>query len=164
MHEQSMPDPYRIAVVPAFPFQALAADRMTPEQLLGRVSRAGHEGLIAKLRTSKYSPGQRPDFWLKHPLIHPKEVVVCGWRPGQNRLAGTLGGLLLGAQDPDTGNLVYIGDVGTGFSERERTDLQAGLHSIERARIRSRSRRRATTCAGHGQSEWMCPCEVRGVA
>ncbi|ONI90795.1 hypothetical protein ALI144C_02230 [Actinosynnema sp. ALI-1.44] len=127
-----MPDPYRVAVVPAFTFDALAADRITPEKLLDRVTRAGHEGLIAKLRTSTYVPGQRPDSWMKHPLTQTQEVIVCGWRPGQNRLAGTLGGLLLGAHHPDTGALQYIGDVGTGFSESSRRDLQARLEPLER--------------------------------
>lgn len=39
--------------------------------------------------------------------------------PGQNRLSGSLGGLLLGGHNPDTGDLVYIGDVGllTGLTE-----------------------------------------------
>lgn len=47
------------------------------------------------------------------------EVIICGWRPGQNRLSGSLGGLLLGGHDPDTGDLIYIGDVGllTGLTE-----------------------------------------------
>nr|WP_083466536.1 DNA ligase D [Kibdelosporangium sp. MJ126-NF4]CEL16486.1 ATP-dependent DNA ligase clustered with Ku protein, LigD [Kibdelosporangium sp. MJ126-NF4] len=127
-----MPDPYRVAVVPAFTFDALAADRITPEKLLDRVARAGHEGLITKLRTSTYAPGQRSDSWLKHALTQTQEVIICGWRPGQSRLAGTLGGLLLGAHHPDTGNLVYIGDVGTGFSERARKELQARLQPLER--------------------------------
>jgi bifunctional non-homologous end joining protein LigD len=43
-----------------------------------------------------------------------------------------LGGLLLGAHDPDTGDLLYIGDVGTGFSERDRHQLQARLTTLER--------------------------------
>jgi bifunctional non-homologous end joining protein LigD len=34
-----------------------------------------------------------------------------------------VGGLLLGAHDPDTTELVYLGDVGTGFTERALRDL-----------------------------------------
>nr|WP_245804855.1 non-homologous end-joining DNA ligase [Amycolatopsis australiensis] len=45
-----------------------------------------------------------------------------------------MGGLLLGAHDPDTGQLVYIGDVGTGFTEAERGRLQARLDELERPR------------------------------
>ena len=127
-----MPDPYRISVVQAFTFDELTADRLTPQNLLDRAAAAGHEGLVAKLRTSTYVPGRRPDSWLKHPLIQTQEVLICGWRPGKRGFAGKLGGLLLGAHDPDTGDLVYIGDVGTGFSEAERHALQARLEKLER--------------------------------
>jgi bifunctional non-homologous end joining protein LigD len=112
-------------------FEELAADRLTPQELLTRARQAGYEGLVAKLRTSPYLPGKRPDSWLKHPLVHTQEVIICGWRPGQHGFAGRLGGLLLGAHDPDSGDLVYLGDVGTGFSEQERHDLQARLQPLE---------------------------------
>jgi bifunctional non-homologous end joining protein LigD len=127
-----MPNPHLVSVVPAFTFDGLAADRLTPRTLLDRITAEGHEGLIAKLRSSPYVPGARPDSWLKHALIQTREVVVCGWRPGQRSFAGTLGGLLLGAHDPDTGDLVYLGDVGTGFSHQERAELRDRLSPLER--------------------------------
>jgi bifunctional non-homologous end joining protein LigD len=127
----AMPDPYRISVVRGFTFTELAADRRTPKDLLDHVAATGHEGLVAKLRRSTYAPGKRPDYWCKHALIQTTEVIVCGWRPGQNRLNGNLGGLLLGGHDPDTGDLVYIGDVGTGFTEAERARLLTRLHTTE---------------------------------
>jgi len=127
-----MPDPSRITVVQAVTFEQLAADGLTPADHLDRTRRAGAEGLVAKVRTSTYVPGKRPDSWLKHPVVHTQEVIVCGWRPGQHGFTGRLGGLLLGAYDPNTGALVYIGDVGTGFSEQDRHDLQARLEPMER--------------------------------
>ncbi|OKA03546.1 DNA ligase D [Amycolatopsis regifaucium] len=129
-----MPDPYRVEVVRGFTFTDLAADRRTPRHLLEHVRSSGHEGLIAKLRTAAYSPGRRSDAWLKHPLIQTTEVIICGYRPGQGRLHGRMGGLLLGAHDPGTGDLVYIGDVGTGFTEAERGRLQTRLEALERKR------------------------------
>ncbi|HEX6341142.1 DNA ligase D [Umezawaea sp.] len=128
-----MPDPHRVSVVPAFTFDSLAADRRTPATLLDAVAAAGYEGLIAKLRASPYVPGARPDSWLKHPIVRTQEVLVCGWRPGQNRFTGMVGGLLLGAHDPVTGALVYIGDVGTGFTDRDRHELRALLVPLERS-------------------------------
>ncbi|WP_086847926.1 DNA ligase D [Amycolatopsis kentuckyensis] len=130
--ELPMPDPYRISVVRAVTFDELAADRRTPADFLAHAASAGYEGVVAKLRSSAYHPGQRPDSWLKHPLVRTQEVIVCGWRPGQRSFTGTLGGLLLGAHDPATGDLVYIGDVGTGFTQASRADLQAQLEAIER--------------------------------
>jgi bifunctional non-homologous end joining protein LigD len=132
--ELPMPDPDRVTVVRAVTFQDLADDGLTPAGLLERVRTAGAEGLVAKHRSSTYAPGKRPDSWLKHPLVQTQEVIICGWRPGQHGFAGRLGGLLLGAHDPDTGDLVYIGDVGTGFSEQNRHDLQALLLPMERRR------------------------------
>ncbi|MEV6876197.1 DNA ligase D [Amycolatopsis sp. NPDC051128] len=127
-----MPDPYRVSVVRAVTFDELAADRRTPADFLADAASAGYEGVVAKLRSSGYAPGQRPDYWLKHPLIRTQEVIVCGWRPGQHSFTGTLGGLLLGAHDPGTGDLVYIGDVGTGFSQATRADLRDRLTRLER--------------------------------
>jgi bifunctional non-homologous end joining protein LigD len=64
--------------------------------------------------------------------VQTREVIVCGWRPGQSGFTGTVGGLLLGAHDPDTGDLVYIGDVGTGFTRQERDHLRDRLQPLER--------------------------------
>ncbi|WP_081902033.1 DNA ligase D [Lentzea aerocolonigenes] len=130
--ELPMPDPFHVAVVPSFSAVELAAERLTPQRLLERVAAEGHEGLVAKRLDSPYLPGKRPDFWCKHPLVQTREVIVCGWRPGQSGFTGTVGGLLLGAHDPDTGDLVYIGDVGTGFTRQERDLLRDRLHPLER--------------------------------
>ncbi|MFK0244605.1 DNA ligase D [Amycolatopsis azurea] len=127
-----MPDPYRVAVVRAFTFTELDADRRTTADLLAHVAAAGHEGLVAKNRRASYTPGKRTDAWLKHPLTLTSEVIVAGWREGQGRFTGMVGGLLLGAHDPDTGDLVYIGDVGTGMSTAERARLQSQLELLAR--------------------------------
>jgi bifunctional non-homologous end joining protein LigD len=127
-----MPDPYRVSVVPAVTAEELAADRLTPRKLLDRFAADGHEGLMAKMRTAAYTPGRRSDAWRKHPLIRTQEVIVCGWRPGQSRLTGSLGGLLLGGHHPDTGELIYLGDVGTGFTEADRRAMLARLEPLRR--------------------------------
>ncbi|MEU6148457.1 DNA ligase D [Actinosynnema sp. NPDC047251] len=127
-----MPDPYRVDIVRAITHDRLRADRLTPEALLRRTADAGYEGLVAKLGSSTYQPGHRSDAWLKHPVTVTTEVVVCGWRPGKGGLSGSVGGLLLGAHDPVTGDLVYLGDVGTGFSRTQRADLRSALEPLER--------------------------------
>ncbi|WIX83053.1 hypothetical protein QRX50_20970 [Amycolatopsis carbonis] len=90
-------------------------------------------GLVVKARTSKYRPGRRSPEWLKHPLIQTQEVVIGGWRAGQGGREGLLGGMLLGAHDRDTGDLVYIGDVGTGFNHQALLDAQAKLDPLARS-------------------------------
>ncbi|WP_328647692.1 DNA ligase D [Amycolatopsis sp. NBC_00348] len=127
-----MPDLHKVSVVRAVTFAELDADHRSPADFLAHAADAGYEGVVAKLRSSTYQPGHRPDSWLKHPFIQTAEVIVCGWRPGQRSFTGTLGGLLLGAHDPATGDLVYIGDVGTGFSQAARADLVTMLTPLER--------------------------------
>lgn len=127
-----MPDPYRVSIVRAIGYDQLRTERLTPDTLLRRTVDAGYEGLIAKVRSSAYQPGRRSDSWLKHPALTTREVLICGWRPGQHSLTGSMGGLLLGGHDPVTGDLVYLGDVGTGFSQAERGRLLSVLRPLER--------------------------------
>lgn len=126
------PDPRLIVVTPSYPHTGLAADGTGPQDLLDVAAERGLEGLVAKDRRSKYHPGRRSPDWLKHPLVRTLEVVVGGWRPGQGNREGTIGALLLGAHARDTGELLYVGDVGTGFTRETLADLQAKLNPLER--------------------------------
>lgn len=120
-----------VRITPAYSYTDLAAEGLTPHDLLDIAAEQGLEGLMVKSRSATYRPGQRSPAWLKHPLVHTTEVIICGWRPGQGRISGTFGGLLLGAHDPHTNDLVYLGDVGTGWSDKARDDLQRQLDPLE---------------------------------
>ncbi|HWD04339.1 MAG TPA: non-homologous end-joining DNA ligase [Amycolatopsis sp.] len=126
------PDRRSVAITPSYRHADLSAQGMSPADLLEVARKTMLEGLVVKVRSSKYHPGRRSPEWLKHPLIRTTEVVVGGWRPGQGRRDGTIGALLLGAHDPETGDLVYLGDVGTGFTEQMLLDLQETLAPLER--------------------------------
>jgi bifunctional non-homologous end joining protein LigD len=119
------------AIPPSYSHADLSAHGLTPQGLLDLAAQSHLEGLVVKARDSRYYPGRRSPVWLKHPLIHTQEVILGGWRPGQGRRSGTLGALLLGAHDPDTGDLLYIGDVGTGFTDQALKDLQDTLRPLE---------------------------------
>jgi bifunctional non-homologous end joining protein LigD len=114
----------------AVPRHFTAAD-IDPDELLAVVEEQGLEGLVAKRLESRYHPGQRSRDWLKRPLIKTQEVLVGGWRPGKGNRSGRVGGLLLGAHDAE-GHLYYIGDVGTGFTERALDELLDLLTPLER--------------------------------
>uniref|UniRef100_UPI003F496BFD non-homologous end-joining DNA ligase n=1 Tax=Amycolatopsis sp. CA-293810 TaxID=3239926 RepID=UPI003F496BFD len=126
------PDKNLIAITPSYSHADLSATGMSPADLLDVARERGLEGLVVKATRSKYHPGRRSPEWIKHPLIQTLEVVVCGWRPGQGRRDGTIGALLLGAHDPATGDLVYIGDVGTGFTRQALADAQKKLAPLAR--------------------------------
>jgi bifunctional non-homologous end joining protein LigD len=106
-------------------------DDIEPAELLAVVAEQGLEGLVAKRLDSRYQPGQRSRDWIKRPLIKTQDVVVGGWRPGKGNRSGRVGALLLGAHDAD-GALAYIGDVGTGFTERVLDELLAALTPLRR--------------------------------
>ncbi|MGH3783179.1 MAG: non-homologous end-joining DNA ligase [Pseudonocardiaceae bacterium] len=99
-------------------------------QLLAVARLHGLEGVVGKRLTSRYEPGRRSPAWTKTALWSTQEVIIGGWTTGQGRRSGTLGALLLGAYDA-TGRLRYIGDVGTGFTDRMLDDLLVRLVALE---------------------------------
>ncbi|MFI6044924.1 non-homologous end-joining DNA ligase [Nocardia sp. NPDC051321] len=99
--------------------------------MLGVARDHGLEGIIAKRLDSTYQPGRRSPAWIKTPLRRTTEVVVAGWLPGNGRYAGIFGSLVMGAYD-ETGRLVHIGNVGTGWTMRDRKQLQLQLNEIAR--------------------------------
>ncbi|AQU70261.1 ATP-dependent DNA ligase [Streptomyces niveus] len=82
---------------------------------------SGLEGIVCKLLSSRYEPGVRSRSWIKIRNTLTVDAIVGGWVPGRGRLAGLPGALLIGQRAE--GRLRYIESVGTGWSERERTDL-----------------------------------------
>ncbi|KUL24674.1 ATP-dependent DNA ligase [Streptomyces regalis] len=103
----------------------------TPGALVGHGAQAlratrehGLEGLVCKRLDSVYEPGVRSRAWIKIRNMRTEDVIVGGWLPGKGRLTGLPGALLVGQRA--AGKLRYVGGVGTGWSEAERTQL-AGL-------------------------------------
>jgi bifunctional non-homologous end joining protein LigD len=92
--------------------------------------RLGLEGVVAKRRDGTYSSGRRSALWLKLKHAQSQEVVVVGWRPGHGERTHLVGSLLLAVPDDD--RLVYVGRVGSGFTDAERRDLVSELGRIER--------------------------------
>lgn len=84
----------------------------------------GLEGVVAKKIDSKYS-GTRNDDWLKIKCYHRQEFVIGGYSLNDGQLAS----LLLGYYEGD--NLIYIGKVGTGFSESLKKELERKLSKIK---------------------------------
>ncbi|MFF0633670.1 non-homologous end-joining DNA ligase [Nocardia sp. NPDC004151] len=87
------------------------------------------EGVVSKRTDSVYLPGRRSPAWIKTPLRQNTEVVVAGWTPGAGAFGTTFGSLIMGAHDK-TGRLVYLGNVGTGFTQAARRVLRGALDGI----------------------------------
>ncbi|MEU6071720.1 MULTISPECIES: ATP-dependent DNA ligase [Streptomyces] len=89
----------------------------------------GLEGLVCKRLDSVYEPGVRSRSWIKIRNMRSEDVIVGGWLPGKGRLTGLPGAVLVGQRA--AGRLRYVGGVGTGWSEAERTELAALLRAAE---------------------------------
>jgi bifunctional non-homologous end joining protein LigD len=98
--------------------------------LLSVAREHGLEGIVAKRLDSPYEPGRRSPAWRKVKLVNVQEMVIGGWMPGGGA-PGRIGSLLLGVYD-ETGQLRYIGRVGTGFTLADRQRLHQRLSAIER--------------------------------
>lgn len=90
----------------------------------------GLEGVVAKRLTSRYLPGRRSPDWVKIANIRTREVVVGGWTPGEGKRSHAFGSLMLGVPTED--GLLYVGQVGTGFSEAMLGVVMARLKQAER--------------------------------
>ena len=86
-------------------------------QLLEVTAAQGLEGLLAKRLDSCYEPGRRTGAWLKIKNLRREEFTIVGWEPGEGRREHRIGSLLVARHDPETGELVYAGEVGTGFTD-----------------------------------------------
>lgn len=111
---------------------AVPADHPGPgADLLAAARSSGLEGLVAKRADSPYQPGRRSRDWVKVKVTRTQEVVVGGWSPGKGNRSSRIGALLLGI--PGDGGLVYVGKVGTGFTEAALDDLQRRLAPLRRS-------------------------------
>jgi bifunctional non-homologous end joining protein LigD len=90
-------------------------------------SKLGVEGMVAKLRRSRYEPGRRTGAWLKIKIRPEQEFVVGGWTPGSGN-ARDLGAMAIGVYEGD--KLRFAGKVGSGFTGAIRADLLKRLRPL----------------------------------
>jgi bifunctional non-homologous end joining protein LigD len=98
--------------------------------LMKAAKNQGLEGVMAKKASSRYDPGKRSRDWLKLKTTLRQEFLICGWTKGKGRRERLFGSLVLGMRRGD--ELLWVGNVGTGFSEDEIERLLAKLRSLER--------------------------------
>jgi DNA ligase D-like protein (predicted ligase) len=89
----------------------------------------GVEGIMAKRKNSPYQPGVRSPSWVKIKKNLTADLVVGGYTLGKGHRLHYFGSLLIGAYESD--NLIYLGRVGSGFSELELDEIRKRLTPIE---------------------------------
>ena len=81
----------------------------------------GIEGVMAKRKDSIYQPGVRSPDWIKIKKRLKFDLVVGGFIPGKGNREPYFGGLMLGGYA--SGKLVYVGRVGSGFTDKELQEI-----------------------------------------
>jgi bifunctional non-homologous end joining protein LigD len=100
------------------------------DALFEAVGERGMEGIVAKRAGSLYYPGRRSPDWRKVAHKHRGRAVVGGFLVGERARASTFGSLLLGLWAPE--GLVFVGSVGSGFTERVLNEIKPRLESTRR--------------------------------
>ena len=89
----------------------------TPQEVIEAVSGLGLEGIIAKRRSSRYTPGERHSAWVKLKLDRQQEFVIGGYRPGPYGVDA----LLVGYHDD--GGLRFAAKIRAGFTPHLRREV-----------------------------------------
>ena len=76
----------------------------------------GLEGVMAKNKESHYEEGLRTGSWLKIKKLKTCDCVIFGYTQGTQSRGKTFGALILGLYNKE-GKPVYVGKVGTGFTQ-----------------------------------------------
>jgi DNA ligase-1 len=82
--------------------------------------KAGHEGAMLKNPVSAYTPGKRGKNWLKLKAgVETLDLVVVGGEWGEGKRSHLISSYELACFDQETGNLVKVGKVATGFTDEQ---------------------------------------------
>lgn len=100
-------------ITPQFP-----ADHKLHDQLVEQ----GYEGTIIKDPSKPYASGKRGQGWFKLKASDEMDVVVMGFKPGENSFAGMIGAIEFGQYQ--NGTLVHRGRC-SGMTMKQRKDMTA---------------------------------------
>jgi DNA ligase D-like protein (predicted ligase)/DNA ligase D-like protein (predicted 3'-phosphoesterase) len=94
----------------------------------------GLEGIMAKKKDSYYEGGLRSGDWLKIKKEHALDAVIFGYTQGEGVRDKSFGSLVMGLFDKE-GKPVYIGNVGSGFSEKTIETLMENFQRLKTDKI-----------------------------
>ncbi len=98
------------------------------EKLYNTMCEAGQEGIISKAIDAPYR-GSRSKSWVKVKCTRRQEFVIIGWKKSSAK-GRPFASLLLAQHEGD--ELIYKGNVGTGFSADTMDDLAGKFARLER--------------------------------
>ncbi len=102
--------------------QVVSSDQTAIEKTYDAALAAGHEGIMIKVPSSPYTPGQRGKNWIKiKPEVDTLDLAVVGAEWGEGKRAHVFGSFLVACQDQ--GNLIPLSRVATGFSDEQLAEV-----------------------------------------
>lgn len=92
---------------------------------------SGQEGVMVKNLEAPYQPGKRVGYMYKvKPEKESLDLVITGAEWGQGRRANWLATFLLSARDPETGEFLEIGKMGTGLTDSQFKEMTEKLKPL----------------------------------
>jgi len=76
------------------------------------------EGVMAKDKNARYSPGSKTRAWLKVKYRETADCLILGYTKGKGARSNLFGAIHLGVEEAD-GKIRYMGKVGGGFDEKK---------------------------------------------
>ncbi|HEY3939566.1 MAG TPA: ATP-dependent DNA ligase [Bryobacteraceae bacterium] len=95
----------------------VTADAERAEHFLHDALERGHEGIMAKARSSGYAAGARGQSWLKIKQARTLDLVILAAEWGNGRRRGFLSNLHLGARDAEKGGFAMLGKTFKGLTD-----------------------------------------------
>jgi bifunctional non-homologous end joining protein LigD len=137
----------------------------TAQEVVAAVRGLGLEGVIAKRRDSRYSPGDRSAAWLKVKLDRQQEFVIGGYRPGPSGVDALLVGYYEARQ------LRFAAKVRAGFTPHLRREVFERLrgrhagrcHFADLPTVAPSRWGGGVTAAQMGEMQWVMPSLVAQV-
>lgn len=119
-------------------------------EMFEEVCRLGLEGILCKRKDSKYTSKRTAD-WLKIKCSNVQEFLVCGYTEPEGTRHG-FGALVLGRYDDE--DIVYVGRVGSGFTDEQLSEYYARFQAIRSEKPTALNPSKETLAKG---VEWIEP-------
>lgn len=107
------------------PVRLSAVLQAAPGTIINAVRQAGLEGVVAKRLNSRYESGERTDAWLKYKTNQRQELVIGGYKPGQNSFESLLVGYY------EDRKLMFVAKIKNGFVPALRREVAKAFKGLE---------------------------------
>lgn len=107
--------------------QLVTGDMKKADAFYQKALALGNEGVMVKNLKAPYKPGSRVGFGVKvKPTMENLDLVIIGAEYGTGKRGGWLSSYELACIDPETGEFLGIGKMGTGIKEKAEAGVSFG--------------------------------------